>query len=147
MASTGKPVYGPEIAVEQTELSFGLFQEKSVTGYLLSNGIVLLENERDEKGFYKGGARMDGMYLQNGRRYAPVFSDTGSIRAFKELMPENYLANAEAGMEQNYNQIDGIINNVAPEKAESPSIRETLRQFKKEQNRSQDAPRQRESQR
>ena len=142
---TGKPLFGPEISVIQTEVPFGLFQKKSVPGYLLSDGVILLESERNEKGFYKGGAGMDGMYLQTGRVYAPVFSDDGNIRAFKELMPENYLANAEVGIEQNYNQIDGIVNNVAPEKAEPVSIRETLRRFKHDQDRGQDTPRQRES--
>ena len=32
-------------------------------GYLLTDGTALLESERDENGFYTGGAGMDGMYL------------------------------------------------------------------------------------
>ena len=38
---------------------------------------------------------------------------------------EHYLTAAEMGTEQNYNQIDGIINNEAPK----PSLRDTLRQY------------------
>ena len=38
--------------------------------------------------------------------------------------PENYLATAEMGAEQNYNQIDGIINNEPPK----PSLLDQLKQ-------------------
>lgn len=41
---------------------------------------------------------------------------------------ENYLITAEAGVEQNANQIDGIINNEAPK----PSLRDALRQYQEE---------------
>lgn len=44
----------------------------------------------------------------------------------------NYLENAEKQTEQNYNHIDGIINNEPP-KQEKPSIKEQLQQTKKEQ--------------
>lgn len=44
----------------------------------------------------------------------------------------NYLENAEKLTEQNYNHIDGIINNEPP-KQEKPSIKEQLQQTKKEQ--------------
>ena len=46
----------------------------------------------------------------------------------KQYKLENYLVTAEAGVEQNANQIDGIINNEAPK----PSLRETLRQYQEE---------------
>ena len=39
-----------------------------------------------------------------------------------------YLITAEAGVEQNANQIDGIINNEAPK----PSLRDALRQYQEE---------------
>jgi hypothetical protein len=42
-----------------------------------------------------------------------------------EDMKYNYLAAAEMGEEENYNQIDGIINNT-----KKPSILEHLRNFK-----------------
>ena len=41
---------------------------------------------------------------------------------------KNYLITAEAGVEQNANQIDGIINNEAPK----PSLRDALRQYQEE---------------
>lgn len=44
----------------------------------------------------------------------------------------NYLTNAEMQVEQNYNQIDGIINNEPPEQ-EKPSIKEQLQHTKNEQ--------------
>ena len=44
---------------------------------------------------------------------------------------ENALKAAEMGMEQNYNQIDGIINNEAPK----PSVRDSLKQFQQEADR------------
>ena len=42
--------------------------------------------------------------------------------------PENYLAAAEMSEEQNYNQIDGIPNNIPPK----PSVLDTLRQCREE---------------
>lgn len=41
---------------------------------------------------------------------------------------ENYLKTAEMGCEQNYNQIDGIINNTPPK----PSVMNSLRQYQRE---------------
>ena len=49
----------------------------------------------------------------------------GEVKKYKL---ENYLITAEAGMEQNANQIDGIINNEAPK----PSLRDALRQYQEE---------------
>ena len=46
----------------------------------------------------------------------------------KQYKLENYLVTAEAGVEQNANHIDGIINNEAPK----PSLRDTLRQYQEE---------------
>ena len=56
----------------------------------------------------------------------------------KQYKLENYLVTAEAGVEQNANHIDGIINNEAPK----PSLRETLRQYQEEAGKPQggDAP-------
>lgn len=127
MKNKNLPVLGPELAVTQTSVPMGLFQRREEPGYLLEDGTALLESERDARGYYKGGAGMDGMYLQTGRVYAPVRDDTGQIRAFREVQPENYLKTAEMGLEQNYNQIDGIINNSEP-----PSVRENLRKLQKE---------------
>ena len=49
----------------------------------------------------------------------------GEVKKYKL---ENYLITAEAGVEQNANQIDGIINNEAPQ----PSLRDALRQYQEE---------------
>lgn len=58
---------------------------------------------------------------------------------------ENYLASAEMDEEENYNQIDGLINNTPPPE-DSPSIRESLRRFQAEasQNAPPETPQQRE---
>lgn len=49
----------------------------------------------------------------------------GEVKKYKL---ENYLITAEAGVEQNANQIDGIINNETPK----PSLRDALRQYQEE---------------
>ena len=113
-----------EIGIVQTGVPCGLIQKRMEPGYMLADGTVLLESERDSNGCYKGGAGMDGMYLQTGRLYAPVRGDAGQIRAFREVKPENYLAAAEMSAEVNYNQIGGLINNEAPQ----PSVLDSLRQ-------------------
>ena len=53
-------------------------------------------------------------------------------QVFQEV--PNYLAAVEMSEEGNYNQIDGIINNLAPK----PSVKDTLRQCQEEAGRSQD---------
>lgn len=56
---------------------------------------------------------------------------------FKELygfMPDNYLRNAEMGLEDDYGMIDGIINN--GKKEESPSVLEQLKVKPPERDRS-----------
>ena len=123
-----------EIGIVQTGVPCGLIQKRMEPGYMLADGTVLLESERDANGCYKGGAGMDGMYLQTGRLYAPVRGDAGQIRAFREVKPENYLAAAEMSAEVNYNQIDGTINNVGPK----PSVLDSLRQCQEDIGRSQD---------
>ena len=54
---------------------------------MLADGTVLLESERDANGCYKGGAGMDGMYLQSGRLYVSVCGDDGQIKAFRDVKP------------------------------------------------------------
>ena len=49
----------------------------------------------------------------------------GEVKKYKL---ENYLITAEAGVEQNANQIDGNITNEAPK----PSLRDALRQYQEE---------------
>lgn len=52
------------------------------------------------------------------------------LLAFSTLpgLLENSLKNAEMALEQNYNQIDGLVNNLAPK----PSVREALRQYRED---------------
>ena len=126
----GQPAM-PEIGIRQADVPYGLLYRRTEAGYVLEDGTVLLESERDEAGRYKGGAGMDGMYLATGRLYMPVPDGAGGVRAFQEVRPENYLASAEMDAEGNYNQIDGIINNTPPPEAPS-SIRDSLRRFQEE---------------
>ena len=233
---------GPEIGIAQSGVTCGLLQKRVEPGFLLADGTALLESERDDFGRYRGGAGMDGMYLQTGQLYAPVRGEDGQIKAFQEVKPmtareretaylagpgdalaiyrlkattppngyvslaqlqksgesplaghydlihvaqlapgadpgktldacrnvhtlnpgdiaafkqegaltcwyvdhlayskmhgllENYLKTAEMESEQNYNQIDGVINNEAPK----PSVRDNLRQCQREAGKSQD---------
>ena len=124
---------GAEICIVQTGVPCGLIQNRTEPGYVLADGTVLLESERDANSCYKGGAGMDGMYLQTGRLYAPVRGDDGQIRAFREVKPENYLAAAEMSAESSRNQMDGLIRSEAPR----PSVLDSLRQCRGDAEKSQ----------
>lgn len=65
----------------------GVNQRKE-PGYVLDNGLVLLESERDSQGNYKAGAGMEGMFLQTGRIFEPIRYPDGEILAFLECQPE-----------------------------------------------------------
>ena len=106
-----------EVAIAQIGIPYGLFQRRIEPGYVLTNGIVLLECEKDAFGRYQGGAGMDGMYIKIPEFYVPLRAENGQIRAFQQVAPENYLAAAEMSTEDNYNQIDGVINNKSPKKS------------------------------
>lgn len=71
------------IAIRQKGVPCGLIQPCMEAGYLLADGTVLLESEKDENGFYIGGAGMDGMYLRTPQRYEPVRDDSGKVTAFR----------------------------------------------------------------
>ena len=122
--------YEQEIAVVRMSAPYGLINQRTTPGFVLADGTVLLESEKDAYGRYIGGTGMDGMYSRTGKLYCPVIGNDGNIRAFRETKPENYLATAEVGAEQNYNQIDGIINNETP-----PSLRDDLRRCQEESTR------------
>jgi len=135
---------GPEIGIKQTGVTCNLPNHKTESGYILRNGAVLLESERDAaSGCYRGGSGMGGMYLRTGELYRPVYAD-GKISAFRQVQPENYLAAAEMSAEQNYNMIDGIPNNEMPR----PSLRDTLQKWQHESEKrvtnSPDPPREQE---
>lgn len=80
---------GLEIPVKATAVPMGLpgMNRRTVGGYVLSDRTVLLESERDGQGRYYGGAGMDGMYLRTPRLFTPVKTESGEIRAFREVLP------------------------------------------------------------
>ena len=102
--------------------------------------------EEQDKGVYTE----KGYLLPTGDQWKQVFEKTGIVPT--EYRVDNYLKNAEMSTEQNYNQIDGVINNkaqpdadltdgqtydeiqeLAPEtlvKAEKPSILGQLKEAK-----------------
>ena len=71
--------------VAQKGVPCGLIDKRIEPGYLLVDGTVLLESERDENGFYIGGAGMDGMYLRTGTLYEPVRDEDGKITEFRRM--------------------------------------------------------------
>lgn len=86
---SGSEQLGPEIPIKTTTVPMGLpgVNRRTVDGYVLPSGIVLLESERDQQGRYYGGAGMDGMYLRTPRLFSPVKNESGEIRAFREVLP------------------------------------------------------------
>lgn len=68
---------------------------------------------------------IDDAQRQTLYREAEKFKPACEVRI---AQPENHLAAAEMSVEGNYNQIDGIINNEAP----NPSLRDTLRQYQED---------------
>lgn len=100
------------IRAEGVEVGFPSENRTTQPGYVLKNGTVLLESERDPQGLYRAGAGMDGMYLRVPGLYAPLVLD-GKVTGFLEV--ENPLRTAELTMEQNANMIDGVLNNLPPE--------------------------------
>ena len=89
-AMTLDEVSGEIIAIQQRGVPCGLTQSRIEEGYLLQDGTTLLESEKDENGFYIGGAGMDGMYPRTPQRYEPVRNDSGKITAFRLM--SSYLA-------------------------------------------------------
>ena len=114
---------GPDILIREREVPCGMGDQRMEPGYILWNGTVLLENERDDSGCYKA-VGMDGMYLHPPEFYRPSYTDDGRLWAFRRVqpVPENYLATAEMSVEDNYNQIDGIINDKAPLESENEAL-------------------------
>lgn len=84
-AMTLDEVSGEIIAIQQRGVPCGLTQSRIEEGYLLQDGTVLLESEKDENGFYIGGTGIGGMYLKTPQRYEPVWSDSGKVTAFRHM--------------------------------------------------------------
>lgn len=81
-------------AITDFSVTIGLpgVNQRKEPGYVLDNGLVLLESERDSQGNYKAGAGMDGMFLQTGRIFEPIRYPDGEILAFLERQPERIRA-------------------------------------------------------
>ena len=87
----------------------------------------------------KRGFFTENDYVEFARLEKGVLSQFEQIRELKFAdKPFNYLETAEKQTEQNYNKIDGIINNEPPEDSKKPSIKQQLNQAKKEQGERED---------
>ena len=78
-------------AITDFSVTIGLpgVNQRKEPGYVLDNGLVLMESERDSQGNYKAGAGMEGMFLQTGRVFEPIRYPDGEILAFLECQPEH----------------------------------------------------------
>ncbi len=84
------------VKVRQIGVPCGLFEKRTEPGFVLDNGTVLLESEKDEQGRYIGGAGMDGMYLRTPERYCPIQGQDGKIAAFRRVDPQSVLSKLKA---------------------------------------------------
>lgn len=101
----------PEIPIRHRQIPYkiGGLEHPGLPGFVLSDGTILPEEARDAYGNYWG----------SGSCYLPVRAADGTVTAFRRLdEPENYLCGAELSMEQNYDMIDGVIDNLPPERPE-----------------------------
>ena len=92
MAKNAPERLGPEIAIKTRELPMGLpgVNRRTVSGFVLATGFVLMDSERDSQGRYYGGVGMDGMYLRTPHIFTPVRDASGEIRAFREVLSKPY---------------------------------------------------------
>ena len=96
---------------------------KKETIYMITQKGASLESQLAWYWTYIGSLDMAFMLgLIDDKRRQALY---GEVEKYKL---KNYLITAEAGAEQNANQIDGIINNEAPK----PSLRDALRQYQEE---------------
>ena len=78
-------VPGEIVGINQVGVTMGLVNKHTEPGFMLADGSAVLESEKDEAGFYIGGAGMDGMFMQTPDRYEPVRDEDGSIYAFRHM--------------------------------------------------------------
>lgn len=78
-------VPGEIVGINQVGVDVGLVDKHTEPGYMLADGSAVLESEKDESGFYIGGAGMDGMFLRTAERYEPIRDDDGTIYAFRRM--------------------------------------------------------------
>lgn len=82
---TLEEVPGTIFSAQQEGVLMGTSTKCIESGYLLSNGTVLLESEKDENGFYVGGDYGNGEYLKSQERYEPVRNEDGAITGFRQM--------------------------------------------------------------
>ena len=78
-------VPGEIVGINQVGVTMGLINKHTEPGFVLADNSVVLESEKDEAGFYIGGAGMDGMFLQTPARYEPVRDEDGAVYAFRRM--------------------------------------------------------------
>lgn len=89
--------------------------------FLYGQGWTVSQKEMIDKGVFSEADYAEFARLQKG-----VLSQLEKIRDIEfGGVPFNYLEGAEKSAEQNYNQIDGVINNTKTEK-QKPSIRKQI---------------------
>ena len=103
----------------------GVNQRKE-PGYVLDNGLVLMESERDSQGNYKAGAGMEGMFLQTGRVFEPIRYPDGEILAFLECQPERTRAK-DREAEKTSDTVKAPEHREEKRPQKPPSLREQLR--------------------
>ena len=52
------------VEIKEVGVPMGLSRPRIADGFQLVNGTVVLEDMRDENGYYIGGIGMDGMYMR-----------------------------------------------------------------------------------
>lgn len=82
---TLEEIPGIILDIQQKGALMGTSTNSIESGYLLSNGTALLENEKDENGFYVGGNYVNGEYLKSQERYEPVRNKDGAITGFRQM--------------------------------------------------------------
>lgn len=82
---TLEEIPGIILDIQQKGVLMGTSTNRIESGYLLSNGTALLENEKDENGFYVGGNYVNGEYLKSQERYEPVRNKDGAITGFRQM--------------------------------------------------------------
>jgi len=73
------------LGIQQKGALMGTSTNRIESGYLLSNGTALLENEKDENGFYVGGNYVNGEHLKSQEHYEPVRNEDGAITGFRQM--------------------------------------------------------------
>ena len=82
---TLEEIPGIILDIRQKGALMGTSTNRIESGYLLSNGTALLENEKDENGFYVGGNYVNGEYLKSQERYEPIRNEDGAITGFRQM--------------------------------------------------------------